>query len=190
MADTLNLRIHLWPHPALRTVCTPVLATEFGAELAATAAEMLRIIKRPATLGIGLAANQVGITKRFFVMTTAAGEELCCVNPTWEVLGPQIGYVRGVVNMSGASIEGCLSSPGIVAQVVRHCFITLHYQRPEGGPTNNVDLNGIDARCAQHETQHLNGEYIFANLPRQQRRRVEAQWAKARPVAIAQGLGI
>jgi peptide deformylase len=181
MTDTLRdtLRIHLWPHPALRTVCAPVTAAEFSADLAATAQEMLRIIKRPATRGIGLAANQVGITKRFFVMTTATGEDLVCVNPVFWPHGYDKEYAT----------EGCLSVPCVTGQVLRYKNIMASWYTLSGAESS-MEMSDIDARCFQHELQHLDGETFFTPFPRQQRRRVEAQWAKARPVALAQGLGI
>jgi peptide deformylase len=177
MTDTL--RIHLWPHPALCTVCAPVTAAEFGAELAATAQEMLRIIKRPATRGIGLAANQVGITKRLFVMTTADAQDLVCVNPVYWPHGYDKEY----------AMEGCLSVPGVTGQVLRYKTIMASWYTLSGAESS-MEMYDLDARCFQHEMQHLDGGTFFADFPRQQRRRVEAQWAKARPVAIAQGLGI
>jgi peptide deformylase len=153
-------------------------------ELAQLANDMLHLIKQPRTRGIGLAANQIGITKRFFVMITAAGKDLVCVNP---LVYPQLGHS---LTLQVYGNEGCLSLPGVTGQVLRYKDITLRYKDVWTGENRVVDLSGLDARCAQHEVEHLDGNNFTKTMSRQQRRSAEGQWKKERPKALAAGLGV
>ena len=100
--------------------------------------------------GMGLAANQIGITKRFF----AIGHE------SFDVFQkPAIIYNPVLVSADGEQEviqEGCLSFPGLLLQVSRPRTIMVRYQ-------NNKEeflmsrLTGMEARCFQHELDHING---------------------------------
>jgi peptide deformylase len=95
--------------------------------------------------GIGLAANQVGLDLRVFVMRTQDGREFGAFNPTIlnaeeEVLGE----------------EGCLSFPDLWLDVPRYKKITAMYL-DNAGEKRIIELEGIDARCFQHELDHLDG---------------------------------
>ena len=113
--------------------------------------EMLEIMR--ASNGIGLAGNQVGLLRRVFVMKLQDGRELGFFNP-WILLGDN-NFVSGE--------EGCLSFPNLWLKVARHNKITAAYL----DNTNKkciIELEGIDARCFQHELDHLDGitftEYV------------------------------
>jgi len=113
--------------------------------------EMLEIMR--ASNGIGLAGNQVGLLRRVFVMKLQDGRELGFFNP-WILLGDN-NFVSGE--------EGCLSFPNLWLKVARHNKITAMYL----DNTNKkciIELEGIDARCFQHELDHLDGitftEYV------------------------------
>jgi peptide deformylase len=95
--------------------------------------------------GIGLAANQVGLDRRVFVMRTKDGREFGAFNPTIltaedEVLGE----------------EGCLSFPDLWLDVPRYRKITAMYLDTTA-EKRIIELEGIDARCFQHELDHLDG---------------------------------
>jgi peptide deformylase len=113
--------------------------------------EMLEIMK--ANKGIGLAANQVGLLRRVFVMRTTDGHELGCFNP-WVMLGD---------NDLEEAEEGCLSFPNLWLKVKRHNKITAAYL-DNAGKQCIIELDGIDSRCFQHELDHLDGitftEYV------------------------------
>lgn len=96
--------------------------------------------------GLGLSANQAGIPARMFAMKLKNGKKLFCVNPV-VVKSSQILETK---------IEGCLSDPGAKYPInrPRKCFVD--YYSSEGIP-KGIQLTGIDARCAQHEIDHLNG---------------------------------
>ena len=106
--------------------------------------EMLELMN--ATGGIGLAGNQVGLLRRVFVIKLADGRELGCFNP-WIMIGDN-DLIDGE--------EGCLSFPNLWLKVSRHNKITAAYL-DNTGKQCIIELEGIDARCFQHELDHLDG---------------------------------
>jgi peptide deformylase len=120
--------------------------------------------------GRGLAAPQVGVMQRVFVMdpTWKDGERtpVVCINPE-------------ILDMSDATAEGseaCLSIPGVSAPVTRPAEITLAYTDLEG-MRQSAHLTGFAATCAQHELDHLNGVVIFDRLPAAERAQLETDYA-------------
>jgi peptide deformylase len=113
--------------------------------------EMLELMR--ASKGIGLAGNQVGLLRRVFVMQLQDGREIGCFNP-WIMLGD---------NDKIEGNEGCLSFPNLWLKVARHNKITASYLDNTGKPCI-IELEGLDARCFQHELDHLDGvtftEYV------------------------------
>jgi peptide deformylase len=113
--------------------------------------EMLELMK--ANNALGLAGNQIGLLRRVFVMRTQDGREFGCFNP-WIMFGD---------NDKITGDEGCLSFPNLWLKVERHNKITASYL-DNAGKNCIIELEGIDARCFQHELDHLNGitftEYV------------------------------
>ena len=113
--------------------------------------EMLEMMR--ASNAIGLAGNQVGLLRRVFVMRTTDGREFGCFNP-WIMFGDN-DKINGE--------EGCLSFPNLWLKVERHNKITAAYL-DNTGKNCIIELEGLDARCFQHELDHLNGvtftEYV------------------------------
>jgi peptide deformylase len=105
--------------------------------------EMLRFMR--ANNGIGLAANQLGMAKRLFVMEVD-GIARICFNPSVNVESTEL------VTME----EGCLSFPGAKVTITRPESVTVSYQKADGDVVAAV-LEGMEARCFQHELDHLNG---------------------------------
>jgi peptide deformylase len=103
--------------------------------------------------GIGLAANQVGLLRRVFVMKLSDGREIGCFNP-WIMYGDN-DQIEGN--------EGCLSFPNLWLKVKRSPKIMAAYL-DNTGKQCIIELEGIDARCFQHELDHLDGitftEYV------------------------------
>lgn len=100
--------------------------------------------------GIGLSAPQVGIKLRMFVMISQNIEELYT---PFAVFNPKI------IADSGNSIlgdEGCLSYPGLGLKVSRPEHIVAEFFDRDGN-RHIIRFDGIDARCFQHELDHLNG---------------------------------
>jgi peptide deformylase len=106
--------------------------------------EMLELMK--ANNGLGLAGNQIGLLRRVFVMRTTDGREFGCFNP-WIMFGDN-DFITGN--------EGCLSFTNLWLKVPRHNKITASYLDNAGKPCI-IELEGLDARCFQHELDHLNG---------------------------------
>src|SRR6185369_16242003 len=103
-----------------------------------------------AARGIGLAANQVDVPLRFFIVNLEAkpeaGEELVFINPV-------LSRPRGG---SEESEEGCLSLPGLYGQVVRPKQVRISAYSLAGEEIQ-LDATGLLARCVQHEFDHLDG---------------------------------
>lgn len=104
--------------------------------------------------GLGLAAPQVGVLKRLFVMDCSNGKnkrhKVALINPVIETEeGEQVGD------------EGCLSFPGIFLQIQRPQRVVVRAQDIDGSPFT-LDIMDVEARCVSHETDHLDGE-LFIN---------------------------
>lgn len=95
--------------------------------------------------GIGLAAPQVGISKRLFVMSVD-GHDRACFNPEIVKSGDEFAEFE----------EGCLSFPGESCIIKRPLAIRVRYQN-HFGDWIEADLAGLEARCYQHELDHLEG---------------------------------
>jgi peptide deformylase len=100
--------------------------------------------------GIGLAANQIGSTKRFFGIGHSSFDEF---------KKPAILYNARIIKASeevDIDEEGCLSFPGVVYNIYRPIEIDAEWQNMKG-ETQGATLKGYEARCFQHELDHLNG---------------------------------
>ena len=161
-------QILLWPDARLRQHCEPVAE---GEDMTALATAMLAAMY--AAQGRGLAAPQVGVLQRLFVMDagwkTGAMTPLICVNPEILALSDQ--------RIAGA--EGCLSIPGDPLEVLRPDWIELRWQGLDGS-VQQRRLTGFEARCAQHEIDHLNGKVIFDHLDEDKRALLEGAYLEAR----------
>ena len=145
-----DLTIIHYPDPRLRKVSEPV--TQFGEPLKALAARMLQLMRE--ARGVGLAAPQVGLNIRLFVMNPSGepGDDHAYVNP---VLTDAEGEEEGE--------EGCLSLPQINAKVWRSMKLRMTAQDVDGNPIEQV-ADGYVARIWQHETDHLNGQMIIDRM--------------------------
>ena len=102
-----------------------------------------------AARGVGLAAPQVGVSKRLFVMDCSNNKE---APERFVFANPQIISVEG--EQTGE--EGCLSLPGFSGQVKRPAIVTISGQDQEGNQFT-VTVKELAARCVLHEVDHLNG---------------------------------
>lgn len=101
---------------------------------------------------VGLAANQVGLEYRVFVM--GMDEQIAAFNP---VVLEENDPTRGP--------EGCLTYPGLALDVERPFRITVSYQDVTGAPVER-EFEGLLARCFCHETDHLNGITFTSKVSR------------------------
>lgn len=99
--------------------------------------------------GIGLAAIQVGYQLRMFVMDCSRSRENSKVYINPEIVEKSIETLRDV--------EGCLSAPGKQGDVKRHIRIILKY-KDENGKEEKKTFYDLEARCVQHEMDHLDGK--------------------------------
>ncbi len=139
------LKIVHWPAPVLETPGDPV--TEFGDDLKKLVDDMFETMY--AAPGVGLAAPQVGISKRLFVMDCSGGED-----PAQRIamINPEILRVEGAQDGE----EGCLSFPGIFFPVTRD-FRAIVRAHDVNGNVFEVDGMELAARCMLHETDHCDG---------------------------------
>ena len=139
------MQILTYPHYTLRYKSKPV--TRVDAALRKLVAEMFDLMYE--ANGVGLAANQVDLPLRLFVVNMAAeqgqGEELVFINPV-------LSHPKG--NEEGD--EGCLSLPGLYGNVVRSKQIHVQAYNLRGEEFS-ADLDGLSARVIQHENDHLDG---------------------------------
>lgn len=118
--------------------------------------------------GIGLAAPQVGVGKRLFVMDVREPdvEPRAVINPV-------------IVERSGKekSEEGCLSLPGLVGTVERSARVVMEGEDLEGNALR-LEAKGLLARCIQHEIDHVDGILFIDRLSPLQRRITLKKWKK------------
>ena len=145
--------IRLFGDPILRARCVPVSATS------------------PATLslvtdlfdtmydagGVGLAANQIGVPSRVFVMDCSS---LVPGSPRMALINPEL--VSKGTPQKGE--EGCLSFPDLYVQVRRPEKARLRYETPDGA-RHEIEASGLPARVLLHELDHLDGVLFVDGLP-------------------------
>ena len=144
--------VRLYGDPVLSTRAEEI--TEFGPSLERLAQDMLETMEDAG--GVGLAANQIGVTMRIFVFDCSHyqhGLRGAIINPEWEAVGEdtQLGP------------EGCLSIPGISQPTERFNTVRLTGFDPLGRPVSML-ASGLMARCIQHETDHLDGILFLKRL--------------------------
>lgn len=167
------LNILEFPDPRLRTKAQPV--TEFDAELAQLVADMFETMY--AAPGIGLAATQVNVHRQLLVLDVSEDKDqpLALINAK-------------ILHREGSQVyqEGCLSVPGIFADVERADRISVQAQDVTG-QTVTLEADGLLAVCIQHEMDHLLGrlfvDYLSPLKREMVRRKLEKQRRHAQPVA-------
>ena len=163
-----RLDIILAPDPRLTTVCEPVL--EVGPELCQLMDDMLDTMY--AAPGIGLAAPQVGVLRRFFVVDV--GED--------DARDPRFFINPEIVSRSETMSvyeEGCLSLPKQFGDVERADSISLRY-KDRTGTARSLDADGMLARCIQHELDHLDGILFVDHLSALKRRMIMRRMTKVK----------
>lgn len=141
------MNFELGPHNSLTQVSTN---WDFAADGDAKQLENDMIEFMLSNKGIGLAANQIGIAKRVFVMGSNNIEGFPI---PFAVFNPIIKEASSELVLDD---EGCLSYPGLFLKVKRPSWIIAEYQDSEGN-TKEIRADGYLAKCFQHEYDHLNG---------------------------------
>ena len=159
--------ILLHPDPRLRKVADPVTGVDAGAR--ALADDMLATMYEAP--GIGLAAPQVGVMKRVFVMDCAGKDEppepMVMLNP--EIVAASEETVTGE--------EGCLSIPDVYENVTRAAHVRLRWLGLDGR-VHEHEFADRWAICAQHELDHLNGKLFIDYLSAVKRTMITARMRK------------
>lgn len=123
--------------------------------------------------GLGLAANQVGLNRRMFVMDTSARGE--APNPL-VLINPEVLWLS---DEKFSSEEGCLSVPGAYAPVVRSYACRVQFL-DRMGATQTLEAQDLTAACIQHEIDHLNGILFIDHLTHLKRSMVVSKSRKTR----------
>jgi peptide deformylase len=140
-------QIRQYPDPVLRLRAQEV--QDFDRDLEQLVERMMRLMQ--GARGVGLAANQVGVLRRVFVVQAAEDEEpRALVNPSIVERSDEIDE----------DDEGCLSMQGVLVPVERPTRVRLEARDAEGNPVT-LELEGLSARVAQHELDHLDGVLIL-----------------------------
>lgn len=155
------LKIIEYPHPTLRHRSKPLRKVD--AELRAMIDNMFELMYE--AKGVGLAANQVDLPYRFFVMNETGDPDQRDAQRV--IINPVISRPKGTAEQE----EGCLSIPGIYESVVRPAQIRLNAYDISGQEIN-VDLEGMLGRIVQHETDHLDGVLFIDRLSESDKREI------------------
>lgn len=171
-----SLEILEFPDPRLRTVAKPVEA--FDAELGYLIENMFETMY--SANGIGLAATQVNVHRQVLVLDVSESRDqpLAYINPR-------------IIDSEGKETceEGCLSVPGIYAEVSRAEKIRVSACDPEGNLFEQ-QLEGMHAVCLQHEMDHLKGKLFVDYLSPLKQRMVRKKLQKQRRQEIQNATGV
>ncbi|QDH71284.1 peptide deformylase [Marilutibacter alkalisoli] len=163
-----------FPDPRLRTVAAPVdPARVTSPDFQQLLDDMFETMY--AAPGIGLAASQVDVHQRFMVIDVSEEQ-----NEPRVFINPEITARDG----EQVYQEGCLSVPGIFADVTRANTITVSYLDRDARP-QTLQADGVLAVCVQHEMDHLAGKLFVDYLSPLKREMVRKKLAKARRQAAA-----
>ena len=138
------------PDPVLRRKTRKV--TDFGSDLQTLVEDMVETMR--AEPGVGLAANQVGVSLRLLVVEYPEDDSKeDAPNKLFVVANPEFTRLSDEMVMG---TEGCLSIPGYWGNVERHASVVVKGQNRRGQPVT-IKAKGWLARIFQHEMDHLNG---------------------------------
>jgi peptide deformylase len=155
-----------YPDPKLREVARPVAEVDDAIrQLVDDMAETMY-----AAPGVGLAAPQIGVSLRIFVIDTATEDEPAEFRA---YINPEIIETRGTQSWK----EGCLSFPGVAESIKRAEHVIVRAQGVDGVPFE-LEATGLLAVAIQHETDHLNGVLMIDKVGPIQRRRMGKKLAE------------
>jgi peptide deformylase len=160
------MQIIRYPHPALRWKSKPI--TRIDPELRRTIREMFDCMYE--NKGIGLAANQVALPYRLFVMNATADPAVADAEKVF--LNPEIVRRKG----SSEDEEGCLSLPQLYGQVRRAEKIVVNAFDLDGQEFE-MALDELEARIVQHEYDHIDGVLFIDRMTDTARRELESRLA-------------
>jgi peptide deformylase len=168
-------RILHYPDKRLRIPGKPV--TDFGPELQTLIDDMAETMY--AAPGVGLAAPQIGVARRVFVIDIATGDD--APSDLRVFVNPEILERDGQVVWE----EGCLSFPGIREEIERAERVKVRAQDRHGN-VFELEAEGLLAVAIQHENDHLDGKLLVDHLGPLRRRRVHRQMTKRATETVTQ----
>lgn len=155
------MRLRYYPDPILFKSCEEVEIID--EDIHKLVQKMKQIMKE--NNGLGISANQVGVSKRIFLM-----RDMVFINPE---------IVQKDDSKTAFIKEGCLSAPEIYectysrSNEIKVKFIDIE------GTSKELTATGVEAVCIQHEMDHLNGEFFFDKMPSKNSiRLIKRQWEK------------
>ncbi|MBX3549338.1 MAG: peptide deformylase [Xanthobacteraceae bacterium] len=155
------------PDPVLRKVSTPV--QKIDAEIKKLIEDMFETMYDAP--GVGLAAVQIGVTKRVVTIDATRGDDekkpMVFINP--EIISAS--------DEKDAKEEGCLSIAEFYEEVERPSEVKVRYM-DEKGKTHEIEADGLLARALQHEIDHLNGVLFIDHISKLKRDRVTKKFTK------------
>ena len=161
--DPASLQIVSYPAPVLRKKASPV--PEITEEVRAVARRMIELMHQAE--GIGLAAPQVGLPWRMFVVHVPEGDERSASSDPISATKCPIVYINptltGLIGKLISHEEGCLSLPDIRGDVLRPETATIRAVGLDGKEFTQNGA-GLLARCWQHENDHLDGVLIIDRM--------------------------
>jgi peptide deformylase len=136
-----------------------------------TVSLMLEALKKDK--GVGLAGPQIGFMKRIFITHIENDAERVFINPS----------ILETSQETAKAEEGCLSVPGIYADVVRSKTIKVQAWNEKGRPFT-IETGGLMARVIQHEYDHLEGVLFLDRLPEEERNKLMMKYEKKAQKAL------
>ncbi|HSG29210.1 MAG TPA: peptide deformylase [Candidatus Krumholzibacterium sp.] len=163
-----RMRVRIYGDPVLRKKAGEV--TEFDEDLVRFLDDMVETMMTED--GVGLAAPQVGVSKRIVVLNEFPGDPetlMKIVNPVVTLIEDETESVD----------EGCLSVPGIRGKVTRPVALRMTWQ-DETGKSHEIEAEGLLARIIQHEVDHLDGILFVDRLSLGKRALIRGQLRELR----------
>jgi peptide deformylase len=160
------MEIVRYPHPSLRWKSKPIIRID--SELKRTVRAMFELMY--ASKGIGLAANQVGLPYRLFIVNPSGDAAIS--DEEFVLLNPEIVRRKGSVEGE----EGCLSLPELYGQVRRAEEVVVNAFDLDGQEFE-LTLTELPARVVQHENDHLDGVLFIDRISEATRRELEPRLA-------------
>ena len=168
-----KLDIIIAPDPRLKLECAPVAKVD--AAVRQLMDDMLETMY--AAPGVGLAAPQVGVTRRVIVVDAAAKGE---PPQPYRMANPEIMWASDVDNTYN---EGCLSLPEHYADVVRPKAVRVRYLDHEN-VLRELEADGLLATCVQHEMDHLDGILFVDHISALKRNMILRKLLKAKRTGV------
>ena len=167
----MSLKLRYFGDPVLRQSGKKI--EKFDEQLVDLSSKMLEVMRE--SEGIGLAAQQIGLAEQFCVMDVPEHPDypmLCILDG--KALTPSLLMPMSLANPVVSPLpsdefyyeEGCLSFPGINADVARPERISVAYQDLDG-VDHTLECDGLLARCIQHEVDHLNGVLFIDRMEKE-----------------------